>query len=104
VIIRISSARDENYKGSPQWWSAAKRAAAAGRAPHGLHQLLLDERVTHVDVFPTEVSAVWDWCASFDGWVFEGRKQLKSEPLDSTKSSAVHLPDESLDAVRGKNA
>ena len=102
MIIRIRAARDSTYTGSSTWWRLAKDNAARGRAPHGVHQLLLDERVTHVDVFPTEVTEVWKWAEQFDGWVHEGRKQLVREPLDSTKSTAVLLPDDSLIAFRGQ--
>ncbi len=102
MIIRISDVRDESYRGSSTWWALARKSAAAGRAPHGVHQLLLDENVTHVDVFPTEVTAVWKWAEQFEGWVHEGRKQLKGEPFDSRQSSAVHLADENLIALRQK--
>jgi hypothetical protein len=100
MIIRITDARTNGYAGSPTWWAQARKSAEMGRAPHGIHQLVLDKRVTHVDVFATEVSAVWQWAEQFEGWVHEGRKQLASEPMESQKSAAVHLPDESLIAFR----
>ncbi len=100
MIIRITDARNAGYFGSSRWWVDARRSAELGRAPHGIHQLILDSRVTHVDVFATEVSAVWKWAEQFEGWMHEGRKQLASEPLESQKSTAVHLPDESLVAFR----
>ena len=100
MIIRITDARTEANPGNPAWWAQAKRSCLAGKAPHGINQLIMDERVTHVDVFATEVSEIWDWAAGLEGWVHEGKKQLKGEPMESQKSSAVPLPDESLVAFR----
>jgi hypothetical protein len=102
MIIRIRDARTASYAGSPTWWPKARESAARGRAPHGIHQLVLDSKVTHVDVFATEVSEVWRWAEQFDGWVYEGKRQLWSEPLDSTQSTAAPLPDESLIFFRGQ--
>ncbi|HSE46023.1 MAG TPA: hypothetical protein VLA89_11925 [Gemmatimonadales bacterium] len=100
MIIRIRDAREPGETGSVAWWTRARESAARGRAPHGIHQLLLDQSVTHVDVFATEVSEVWRWAEQFDGWVFNGRKQLKGEPLDSRESRAPHVSDDSLRAFR----
>ena len=100
MIIRITDAREQGEMGSVAWWTRARENAARGGAPHGIHQLLLDSSVTHVDVFATEVTEVWRWAEQFDGWVFNGRKQLKGEPLDSRESTAPHVSDESLRAFR----
>lgn len=104
MIIRISDARDRGAKGSPLWWAAARMSATRGEAPHGIHQLILDPAVKHVDVFVTEVAEVWKWAERFDGWVFDGRKQLLSEPMDSRESAATHVSDDSLREFRKHRA
>ncbi|MGH2608077.1 MAG: hypothetical protein ACRDHF_03220 [Tepidiformaceae bacterium] len=100
MIIRISDGRAEGERGSVVWWLQARESAARGRAPHGINQLILDPSVTHVDVFATEVSEVWGWAEQLDGWIFNGRKQLTGEPLDSRESRAPHVSDESLRGFR----
>jgi hypothetical protein len=102
VIIRITDGRAPGDPGSPAWWAQARKSAAAGRAPHGVNQLVLDSDVSHVDVFATEVSEVWRWAEQFPGWIHNGRKQLKGEPLDSLKSTAAPMTPERLRAVQPK--
>ncbi len=104
MIIRISDARQRGIAGSEGWWAAARASAIRGEAPHGIHQLMLEPHVTHVDVFVTEVGEVWRWAERFDGWLHEGRKQLFSEPLASTESNAIHVSDDSLREFRKHRA
>jgi hypothetical protein len=101
MILRITDARKSGAPGSPLWWGRAAQSAMKGHAPHGIGQLILDPSVTHVDVFPTEVGDIWRWAESFEGWIYQGHKQLKAEPFDSTESKAPHVSDESLVSFRG---
>jgi len=101
VIIRISDGRPPGDSGSTTWWALARASAMKGNAPHGINTLLLDPKVTHIDVFAGEATEVWQWCERFDGWVHDGRKQLKSQPLESTQSDAGPVSIEMLRALRG---
>jgi hypothetical protein len=100
MIIRMSDARAPGDEGSARWWELARQSAMKGQAPHGIHQLLLDPDVKHVDVFPTEVTQVWDWAAQFEGWVHDGKKQLKGVPHESIESTVSYLTDDSLKEMR----
>lgn len=95
MIIRITRA-----EGGDKWWTYARAAAAKTGAPHGLHQLLLDPTVTHVDVFATEKTQLWDWASQFDGWELEHGKALNATPFDSTESTASTISEEFLLATR----
>jgi hypothetical protein len=97
VIIRISASRVDDPR-SETWWNQARRSAERGEAPHGIGQVVMDEAFTHVDVFVSESSEVWRWAERFENWKVDGRAQLSSEPLESTKSEAVSARPEQLRA------
>lgn len=94
MIIRISRQEGE---ANPAWWAQAGRDAASGRAPHGIHHLILDPAITHVDVFATEAGEVWEWAKRFDGWTTNGRTQLRREPFDTLQSATSPI---TVDQIR----
>jgi hypothetical protein len=96
VIIRISR-RDGSV--NERWWEQARASAVAGRAQHGIHTVILDPGVTHVDVFPTEAGEVWAWAARFEGWMTDGRTQLKREPYDTLQSTSPPVTVDQLKAL-----
>jgi hypothetical protein len=92
-ITRTPSADDT-------WWNAARASAMREGAPHGLHQLLLDPAVTHVDVFPTEKAQLWQWAERIPGWSGASGPALTATPFDSTSSNASQISREFLLATR----
>jgi hypothetical protein len=99
MIIRIT--RQDEGAIDPAWWRDAGKSAASGRAPHGIHLLVLDPRITHVDMFATEATEVWDWAARFEGWVKDGQTQLKRTPFDSLQSSTSAVTVDQLRVLSG---
>ena len=99
MILRITDGRKSGHT-SNTWWTYARNAAAKGIAPHGINQLLMDETVTHIDMFAQEKSDLWSWAATLDGWVVDGQTALHAEALDSTKSRASVIQHETLRGFR----